>query len=102
LRWYERILATRRDRITPLIPGITRAGTVRIIATNAVFVIWRTGEGRQLHLCANLSDEPCEFPAGNDEVIWHENGDIPRFLANGDAAGTTLPPWTVRWAVREP
>jgi 1,4-alpha-glucan branching enzyme len=93
LRWYQRILATRRACIVPLIPRIRAAGIAQIIATNAVFVSWRAGDGHRLRLCANLSDEPREFPTAYDRVVWHEGG-APR--------ETTLPPWTVRWTVREP
>jgi malto-oligosyltrehalose trehalohydrolase len=93
LRWYERILATRRARIVPLIPHIRSSGIAQVMGKNAVFVSWRSGERHRLRLCANLSDAPCEFPTAYDRVIWHEGG-APR--------ETTLPPWTVRWTVREP
>jgi malto-oligosyltrehalose trehalohydrolase len=93
LRWYERILAARRARVIPLIPLLRSAGAAEVVGTNAVFVRWRSAEDRELRLCANLSDEPRDFPAAHDRVIWHEGG---------KPDGATLPPWTVRWTVHEP
>jgi maltooligosyltrehalose trehalohydrolase len=93
LRWYERILTVRRTRVVPLMPHIRSAGTAHGVGTNAVFVSWRAEDGHRLRLCANLSDAPRGFPSAYDRVIWHEGG-APQ--------GSTLPPWTVRWTVREP
>ncbi|HTU66376.1 MAG TPA: malto-oligosyltrehalose trehalohydrolase [Steroidobacteraceae bacterium] len=88
LRWYSRVLATRRQQVVPLIFDIKSAGTSHVVGTNAVFVSWRTMQGNHLRLSANLSDQPQAFPLDRGRVIWHEGG---------APAGNTLPPWTVRW-----
>jgi malto-oligosyltrehalose trehalohydrolase len=90
LSWYQRILATRREVVVPLIADIRGAGATHPIARNAVFVSWSAGEGRRLRLSANLSDDPCEFPLDRGRAIWHEGGAPGR---------TGLPPWTVRWTL---
>jgi malto-oligosyltrehalose trehalohydrolase len=88
LRWYRRALLARRSYVVPLIRGIRRAATWDVLGDGAIFVSWHCGEARRLRLCANLSDEPVEFPLDLGRVIWHE-GEKP--------VETTLAPWSVRW-----
>jgi maltooligosyltrehalose trehalohydrolase len=93
LRWYQRILAVRRERIAPLLPRIRRGGTYQVIDDEAVFVSWRCDDGRRLRLLANLRSRETEFPYGSGRVIWHE-GPQPN--------ESTLGPWSVRWTLAEP
>jgi 1,4-alpha-glucan branching enzyme len=92
LRWYQRVLATRRAHVTPLIGEIRGAGASHVVGPNAVFVSWSAGAGRRLRLSANLSDETQEFPLDRGREIWHEGG---------AAARAALPAWTVRWTLLE-
>jgi malto-oligosyltrehalose trehalohydrolase len=90
LRWYRRILATRRERIVPLLTGLRRGGTFQVIDDDAVFVSWRCEDGRCLRLSANLGSRTVEFPHDAGRVLWHE-GPVPM--------ETALAPWSVRWTL---
>jgi hypothetical protein len=87
-------LAARRQSILPLIAGIERSGRYELIADGAVVVRWRTQDGSELVLSANLSEMPATgFPAVPDSVIWREGG--------FEDGGATLRPWSVVWAREE-
>lgn len=89
LRWYQRILATRRAEILPLLPRIMHGGEARMLADGVVEVWWQAGEAR-LYLQANLSPQPVSgFADAGARGIWEEGGP----LAEG-----VLPPWSVRWS----
>ena len=92
LRWYQRLLAIRRAHIVPLTREIFQAGEWRTLGDSAVYVCWDCARGRELHLSANLSAEPHEFPFDDGRVLWHE-GDKPE--------GNHMTPWSVRWTVSE-
>jgi malto-oligosyltrehalose trehalohydrolase len=92
LRWYQRLLAVRRAHIVPLIREILEAGEWRAMGDGAVFVCWDCARDRELHLAANLSDEPHEFPFDHGRVLWHE-GEKPE--------DSKLAPWSVRWTLTE-
>ena len=83
LDWYQRIIATRRESIVPLLHRIRSGASYRVIGTGAVEVAWPG-----LTLAANLSGITCSgFPAPEGRVIWQE----------GSRDATTLGPWTVVW-----
>jgi malto-oligosyltrehalose trehalohydrolase len=90
LGWYQRILTARRTWIQPLISQIPSAGAAQVIATNCVFVNWRTLQHQHLRLAANLSDSRQEFPLDRARVLWHEGG---------APSGNSLPPRAVRWTL---
>jgi hypothetical protein len=86
------VLAARRRAILPLIAGIKRAGRYELIGDGAVLVRWRTRDGSELVLAANLSEESVAgFPPVPDSVIWREGG-----LEDG---GRTLRPWSLVWSM---
>jgi maltooligosyltrehalose trehalohydrolase len=91
LAWYQRILAVRREKIVPLLPGITAGGHYSVGAQGIVRVQWGSEGGTTLSVCLNLSgiarllQEPVE-----GRVIWLE----------GHKVGSALGPWTVVWSLK--
>ncbi len=87
----RRILAVRRDRVAPLVEAMgAHAGSYEILGREAVTVAWTTESGRVLRLDANLKAEPQEgFRTAAGTGIWFE----------GEAVGTRLGPWAVRWSI---
>jgi malto-oligosyltrehalose trehalohydrolase len=75
IEWYRRILAVRREHITPQAPG-----EYEVIAAGAVVVRWPSG----LTLAANLSPVPVPLPSTRGDVIWQE--------------GTHKGTWRVVWS----
>ena len=96
LDWYRRVLAVRRERIVPLLPGIRSAGQYQIVGDAAVQVSWPLEGGkRRLVLAANLSAATVSgFASCADVPIWTE-GDVAAGASGADAFG----PWTVRWSI---
>lgn len=93
--WYHRVLAVRRERILPLLGGLTgRCGTCQVAAVGQFECEWTLKDGGSLCLRANLSATPSEAapsrPAG--EVLWLEG--------TQDNAGH-LGPWSVCWELSE-
>jgi malto-oligosyltrehalose trehalohydrolase len=91
LHWYRRMLAVRRESILPLVAGIERAGRYELIGDGAVAVRWRTRDGSELMLSANLSARTVSgFPPALSRVIWSE-GEL-------EQSGRMLRPWSVVWS----
>jgi malto-oligosyltrehalose trehalohydrolase len=86
----RKLLSTRRTRIVPLLPAITRGGESRLNETT-LLVRWSAGE-KWLYLLANLSGSarpcPADLPDFSD-VIW------------GDKPLSQLTPWSVVVALGE-
>ncbi|HWI27314.1 MAG TPA: malto-oligosyltrehalose trehalohydrolase [Stellaceae bacterium] len=78
LAWYKRLLALRRREIVPRLAGIAgHAGRWQVLASRALCVSWRLGDGSSLLLLANFADEPvtlAEAPAGR---LIHAAGAAP-------------------------
>ena len=86
------LIEARRRHITPLIARIGGfAGHYRSVAHQAVEVRWRTHDGAELRLDANLKGAPqLGFDGPEGETIWCE----------GEAHGGRLGPWAVLWTVK--
>ncbi|WP_428980965.1 malto-oligosyltrehalose trehalohydrolase [Lichenibacterium dinghuense] len=85
------LLARRQAEVAPLVARIgAHAGSYEILGRGAVTVRWRTEDGDELRLDANLKADP---QGGFSDVagreIWRE----------GEVSGARLAPWTVRWSV---
>lgn len=90
LEFYTRLVAVRRERITPLLRGLSaRCGSYEVLGPGAVKVHWDLPRGVKLHLAANLWHEPrAGFGDAPGEVLWTE----------GSAGqGGELGAWSVRW-----
>ena len=90
--WYRRVLAVRRERILPLLHGLTeRCGNYRVQSVGELECEWTVRDGRRLCLRANL----CALPAQTElsdkagEVLWLEGTDEHGRLG----------PWSVRWRI---
>ena len=85
------ILALRRVEVAPRVARMgAHAGSYEILGREAVTVRWRTEDGDELRLDANLKAAPQGgFPDLGGREIWRE----------GEAAGGRLDAWTVRWSV---
>jgi maltooligosyltrehalose trehalohydrolase len=79
------LLATRRDRIVPVLPGC-RSVESRVLAPGAVRATWRMKDGQQLTLALNLGSAPVDasLPDGP-----------PLFLYPAGAATAMLPPGSI-------
>jgi malto-oligosyltrehalose trehalohydrolase len=96
LALHRRLLALRRAEIVPRLAGMAgSSASYRILGHHALVVHWRMGDGSQLTLLANLSDQATtvsELPPGRVLFMAPE---ATRTIAIGDA----LPPWSVVWSL---
>ena len=89
---YRELLRVRRERITPLLRGLSgRCGHPRVVGPGGLAIAWRLAGDRWLRLQANLwHKHRSGFGEVAGEVIWTE--------ANA-GTGDTLGPWSVRWSI---
>jgi malto-oligosyltrehalose trehalohydrolase len=90
--FYARLLAIRREALVPLLPLIRgNAGRYEVLGPAAVMVRWRTEDGAELMLAANLSaNRTAGFPPAAGRILWQEG------TVSSDGAGD---PWSVRWSL---
>ena len=92
LDWYRRLLAVRRERILPLLGGLTeRCGDYRVQSVGEFECEWTVRDGRRLCLRANLCALPAQAEHSDKagELLW---------LEGKDESGR-LGPWSVRWEI---
>jgi maltooligosyltrehalose trehalohydrolase len=88
---YSQLLAVRREVLVPLLPRIAHAGRYTVFGPAAVAVIWRTVDGAELTVAANLSAQPASgFPDVSGRILWAEGA------IDGHAGAA---PWSVRWSL---
>jgi len=86
LTLYRRLIALRQKEIVPRLGGtIGHSGQYEILGPKAVQVCWTLGDGSELSLVCNLSNEPL---AGID--IWGAD----HLWLEGFATGNTLDAWS--------
>jgi len=68
-RYYQSLLALRRERILPHIPG-ARSLSALAIAEKAVIARWRLGNGSDLTIAINLGDESEDCLAPSDPLLF--------------------------------
>ncbi len=85
------LLTLRQAEVAPLVARMgAHAGSYEILGREAVTVRWRTEDGAEFRLDANLkADHQGGFSDLAGREIWRE----------GEAAGGRFDPWTVRWSV---
>ncbi|MDP9095897.1 MAG: malto-oligosyltrehalose trehalohydrolase, partial [Pseudomonadota bacterium] len=82
LEFHTALLATRRERVMPLLPKIGGgAGRYLRVGATALAVHWQLSDGRVLTLAANFGDKP---------AVWATAGE--RLFTLGEA-GDGLAPW---------
>jgi len=91
LRLVRELLVARRQWIVPRLTG-ARFGNASAADDRSLRVHWRMGDGKSLHLLANLSDATTAggrtAPGGT--IIW------------GGGLTDTLSPWSVHWRLGDP
>jgi maltooligosyltrehalose trehalohydrolase len=88
---YRELLAIRHREIVPRLFGVAgNAGHYDVLGDAAVRVSWNMGDGAELILVANLADRPLDYSVEtSDRLLW----------STGNAAGSALGPWSVRWSI---
>jgi malto-oligosyltrehalose trehalohydrolase len=96
-RWldlYRRLLALRREKISPRLEAVPGGGTYRLVGERGVRVEKPLGDGSLLTLHANLGPEPLDgFGEADGELLYATEG-----VTEHDPA---LPGWSVAWYLRE-
>ncbi|MDX3894185.1 malto-oligosyltrehalose trehalohydrolase [Pusillimonas sp.] len=64
-RWYEQLLALRREHVAPRLRGARSLGA-RAVGTEAVHAAWEMGDGARLTIFSNLGEQPVECPELSD------------------------------------
>jgi maltooligosyltrehalose trehalohydrolase len=79
---HRRLLALRRERIVPRLPGAASLGG-EAVGSGAVLARWRLGDGSRLAIACNLaaSAASCEAPGG--EAVFESAGGAATSLASG-------------------
>jgi maltooligosyltrehalose trehalohydrolase len=93
LELHRRLLAIRRLEIVPLLPRL-RAGYCST-ADSALAVAWPAGDGRVLHLAANLGARAAPRAA-------RSGGRVLFATHPQSVTAPELPPWSVSWHLEEP
>ncbi len=89
--WFQQVLRVRKQRITPLLEGLTgTCGSCRVLGPGALEASWELAGGVELRLALNLCVQARDgFSRSSGETLWLEGSD----------ADGTLGPWSVRWAL---
>ncbi len=97
LEYYQRLLALRRTRIVPHLPGTHGGAGFELVGETGLIVRWSLGDGTQLTLLANLGADPIEGPLRFDGAPFYlSQVDLSGFLAAG-----RMPPWCAAWFIKE-
>lgn len=94
LSLYRRLIALRQKEIVPRLVGAPgHSGQYEIIGPKAVQVTWTLGDGSELSLVCNLSNEPLEgISVWGTDHLWLE----------GFATGSTLDAWSAVFRLKTP
>ena len=92
LAFYRMLLAIRRERIIPLLPGSMGCAGIARQDGEQVIVEWKVARGTTLSLAANLSDRPGTMAKTVDE------DEEPLFSLRA-VPGKLMPPWSVIWSL---
>jgi maltooligosyltrehalose trehalohydrolase len=88
LALVQQLLAIRKQEIVPRLAGAA-FGDAKVEDNGLLTASWRMGDGKTLHLMANLSSDQLAYNPANASgtPIW------------GGEAGDRLPPWSVFWRI---
>jgi len=87
LAMVRELLALRRKEIMPRLKGAS-FGAAEAADNGLLTAHWRMGDGTELHLTANLSDQEITSSIVVGTAIW------------GGETGDRLSPWSVIWRIR--
>ncbi|MBL6076937.1 malto-oligosyltrehalose trehalohydrolase [Belnapia sp. T18] len=82
LALHRRLLALRRERIMPHLPGAKALGA-QAVGAAAVVARWRLGDGSTLTIACNLGAEPARA-TGEGEVLFESMAGAAGTLATGE------------------
>ena len=80
---HKRLLALRRERIVPRLPGASSAGA-EAIGPGAVLARWRLGDGSRLVIACNLAASPASCEAPDGETLFESADGAAASLAAGN------------------
>ncbi len=72
--FYRELLALRRERIVPGLPGC-RSNGAAVIGEKAVTARWQMGNGAELTLALNVGDDPVQFAHPSSPSLFAIGGD---------------------------
>jgi malto-oligosyltrehalose trehalohydrolase len=82
LRYYRELLALRRERIAPGVPGAKSLGALAA-AEKAAIARWRLGDGAELTIAINLGDDPTDVLAPSDPLLFESREGAYEALKQG-------------------
>ncbi len=89
LAYYRELLRLRQEFIVPRLRGMAgHVGRFSVLARRALHAAWRLGDGKTLHLVANLSAEAVAATKPPGETFFSTSGSLEESL---------LRPWEVTW-----
>ena len=93
LRLYRQLIKIRKEKIIPRLVGMNgESGRSEQLGDKVLKVSWTLGDGSELVLVANLSDDPF-----NGIALWGSN----HLWLEGFATGDTLEPWSAVFTLDE-
>lgn len=94
LSLYRHLIALRKKEIIPRLMGMAgHSGRFELLTARGLRVIWTLGDGAELTLVANLSDDPIEgLEVWGSDHLWLE----------GFATGDTLEGWSAVFTLKRP
>lgn len=90
LSFYKKLLAVRKDRIVPLLPGMTSGASHYDVRDGLVNVTWTSDSGNALRLLANLSDT---------KKAVGDYQQVEEIFSLGSVTSSEIAPWSVIWTV---
>jgi 1,4-alpha-glucan branching enzyme len=88
LELYKRLLALRREHVTPRLAGIEgRSGDYDVLGQAALSVRWKLGDKSTLELRLNLSSESTRTTAPEGELIHAEPAEAAQAFGRGELPG---------------
>jgi len=87
-RYYQALLALRRETISPFIPEARTLGA-HAIADKAVIARWRLGNGSTLTIAINLGDESVDCLAPSDPLLFESVAGAHETLRRGKLAANS-------------
>lgn len=86
LTMVRELLQVRKKQIVPRMAGAA-FGKADAAENGLLTADWRMGDGKTLHLTANLSDKPVSHGGSEGNLIW------------GTESGESISPWSVHWRI---
>jgi 1,4-alpha-glucan branching enzyme len=101
LALHRNLLRIRREFISPRSLGDCRTqAKYEVLNNQGLQVQWNFSDGAQLTLLVNLSPSALsDFPLPSGETIYFSKGVLPDGEDGTGQSSSSLPSWSVRWAL---